>query len=92
MRIRWTEPAAVDLTHICDYIEKQNGPDVAGRIAREIHGRIGSLAEFPLLGRPGRKPTTRELVFRGLPYIAIYRTRADIIEINRILHGAQRWP
>jgi plasmid stabilization system protein ParE len=24
MRIRWTEPAARDLTHICDYIEERD--------------------------------------------------------------------
>ncbi len=24
MRIRWTEPAANDLTNICDYIEKRD--------------------------------------------------------------------
>jgi plasmid stabilization system protein ParE len=27
-----------------------------------------------------------------LPYIAIYRVRAEVIEIARILHGAQKWP
>ena len=26
MRIRWTEPAAHDLTAICDFIEKHDGP------------------------------------------------------------------
>jgi len=26
MRIRWTEPAARDLTNICDYIEEHDGP------------------------------------------------------------------
>jgi plasmid stabilization system protein ParE len=27
-----------------------------------------------------------------LPFLAVYRIRAEIIEINRILHGAQKWP
>ncbi len=92
MRIRWTEPAALDLTRICDYIEKQNGPASARRVALGIHEHIGSLTQFPQLGRPGRKPTTRELVFSELPFLAVYRIRGDVIEINRILHGAQRWP
>src|SRR5271169_3041305 len=29
MRIRWTEPAARDLTAICDFIEEHDGPEAA---------------------------------------------------------------
>jgi len=50
------------------------------------------LENFPELGRTGRKPDTRELVFTGLPYLAIYRIRGEAVEILRILHGAQIWP
>jgi toxin ParE1/3/4 len=53
---------------------------------------IVSLTQFPYRGRPGRKVNTRELVFSGLPYLAVYRIREEIIEIVRILHGAQKWP
>jgi len=35
---------------------------------------------------------TRELVFPGLPFLAVYRVREGAVEINRILHGAQKWP
>jgi plasmid stabilization system protein ParE len=31
-------------------------------------------------------------VFPGLPFLVVYRIREDVIEINRILHGAQNWP
>jgi plasmid stabilization system protein ParE len=92
MRIRWTEPAARDLTHICDYIEERDGPATARRVALTIYQGVGSLAQFPHRGRPGRKLNTRELVFPGLPFLAVYRRREDVIEINRILHGAQNWP
>jgi plasmid stabilization system protein ParE len=73
MRIRWTDSAVRDFTHICDFIEKHRGPATAHRVALSIHGRIDLLAEFPEYGRTGRKPDTRELVFSGLPYLAIYR-------------------
>lgn len=33
MRIRWTEPAASDLTSICDYINEHDGPEAARRVA-----------------------------------------------------------
>lgn len=50
------------------------------------------LADFPELDRTGGKADTRELVFSGLPYIAIYRIGGNGIEVLRILHGAQQWP
>jgi plasmid stabilization system protein ParE len=35
---------------------------------------------------------TRELVIPGLPYLAVYRLKGDVIEVSRVLHGAQKWP
>jgi plasmid stabilization system protein ParE len=92
MRIRWTTLAADDLTHICDYIEEHDGPNAARRVAIAIVDGRESLSRFPRRGRLGRKAGTRELVFTALPYLAIYRVQAEIVEINRILHGAQKWP
>ena len=92
MRIRWTEPAAGDLTGICDYVNKHDGQEAARRVALRIYEGIGSLTQFPRRGRLGRKPNTRELVISGTPFLVVYRIREDVIEISRILHGAQRWP
>jgi plasmid stabilization system protein ParE len=92
MSVRWTEPAVRDLTGICDYTEQHSGPEAARKVALRVYEAVGSLVQFPHLGRPGRKPGTRELVLSGLPFLAIYRGREDVIEIARILHGAQRWP
>ena len=92
MRLRWTEPAALDLTSICDYLREHGSPELSRRVALSIYERIGLLSKYPEFGRTGRLPETRELVFAGLPYIAIYRIREDNIEILRILHGAQDWP
>ena len=69
MRIRWTDPAARDLTHICDYIEGHDGPATARRVALTIYESVDSLTQFPLRGRPGRKLNTRELVFPCLPLL-----------------------
>lgn len=92
MPIRWTEPAARDLIRICDYIEENGSAAAARRVALSMYDRIGSLAEFPEMGRPGRRRETRELVFIGLPYLAVYRVRENVVQILRILHGAQKWP
>jgi toxin ParE1/3/4 len=92
MHIRWTEPAARDLTQICDYIQEHGNAKTARRVALSIHERIAALSDFPELGRMGRRPGTRELTLSGLPCVAIYRVRQNTIQILRILHGAQRWP
>jgi len=92
MRIRWTRPAARDLSQISDYIEEHAGGGQARRISLSIYERVSSLAGFPEKGRLGRLPGTRELILPGLPYIAIYRVKEESVELLRILHGAQRWP
>lgn len=73
MLVRWTEPAVRDFTHICNYISEHGSRAAARRVALAIYDAIGTLADFPELGRTGRKPETRELVFAGLPHIAVYR-------------------
>jgi len=92
MPIRWTTPAARDLTRICDYIEKEADSGTARRIALTLYEGIDSLKQFPRRGRPGRRPGTLEFVFADLPYLVIYRIKDDVIEVIRILHGAQNWP
>lgn len=92
MRIRWTPLAAENLSVICDYTKEHDSPAAARRVALRIYERVALLSRFPNLGRPGRKPGTRELVLSGLPFVAVYRVREDAIEVIRILHGAQQWP
>ena len=92
MRLRWSEPAVRDFINISDFILEQNGHEAARRIALRIHEGLDSLLVFPGKGRPGRKQGTREFMISGLPWIAVYRVNQDVIEIARILHGAQRFP
>ena len=91
MKIRWAPEAAEDLSHIVHYIREDNA-SAALRVAKSIRESIATLKTFPRLGRPGRMEGTRELVLPPLPFIVIYRIKDEIVEIARILHGAQRWP
>ena len=91
MPIRWSPEAADDLARIVDYI-KQNNSVAAQRVAETIYRRCDDLQLFPDRGRPGRVAGTRELVLVPLPYIVVYRVRADAVEIVRIWHSAQNWP
>jgi len=91
MRTQWSPEALADLAGIVRYIREDN-PSAAERVRRTIRKGISTLRDFPRMGRQGRKLDTRELVFTPLPYVVIYRLRENVIEIVRILHGAQRWP
>ena len=92
MLVRWTRPAVADFTHVCDYTEERFGQAQARRAALTIYESIDSLRAMPNKGRPGRKINTRELDVPKLPFVVIYRVREGMIEVNRILHSAQKWP
>ena len=92
MRVLWTEPAIHDFTGICDYLKEHGSPELSRRIALSIYERVALLAKYPEFGRTGRVTDTRELVFAGLPYLAVYRVKEGQVEILRILHGAQDRP
>jgi plasmid stabilization system protein ParE len=71
MRVRWTQPAAGDLTAICDYLEYHESPALARRVAQAVYSAVQSLSPFPAKGRRGRLPETRELLIQRYPYIVI---------------------
>jgi len=91
MLVRWTAGSADDLERITDYLFDE-APQHAGRIIRALYNAISGLSMFPNRGRPGKKPGTRELVVRALPYIVVYQVSGDVVYVARILHGAQKWP
>ena len=92
MEVRWSIPAAEDLEHICEWIERDN-PEAARRVARTIYDGCARLKDSPHLGRASsRMDGRRELTFAPLPYIVVYQVKADSVEISRIFHGAQDWP
>jgi toxin ParE1/3/4 len=92
MQIRWTDPALDDFTRICDHSDAHFGQTRGRRTALQIYETVDSLAEFPHIGRMGRKAGTSELVIQGLPFLVVYRLKNETVEIVRILHGAQQWP
>jgi toxin ParE1/3/4 len=92
MEVRWSIPAAEDLEHICEWIERDN-PEAARRVARTNYDECARLKNFPNLGRASRRMAERrELTFAPLPYIVVYQVTPDAVEISRIFHGAQDWP
>ena len=90
MRIRWTVPAADDLTNINYYLQKHY-PQFAESTVRAIYEHVRSLKTMPNRGRPGHRSDTRELVLSPLPYIVVYRVNGETVEILHVYHGAQDW-
>jgi toxin ParE1/3/4 len=91
MRVHWSPDAASDFERIIEHIREENAP-AALRIARLIYQSAANLKKFPNRGRLGRVKGTRELVLSPLPFILVYRVKADVVEVAKVLHGAQRWP
>jgi toxin ParE1/3/4 len=90
--IKWTEQATQQLDQAHDYITLSNNEEVAARITAQIVTGVQQLAAFPMSGKAGRVPGTRELVISKTPFIAAYAIdKADIV-VLAIYHGAQHWP
>jgi len=91
MQVVWTARALTDLAALRAYIAQDNLP-AADRQVERVLAAVAGLAQFPGIGRPGRRSGTRELVVDRTPYLVPYRVRGELIEVLRVLHGRQRWP
>lgn len=91
MRLIWTRRATWDLAEIRSYIARDH-PAAAARVASRIRQAVARLADHPKLGRPGREPSTRELVVARRRYVVAYSVEEESITILAVLHGARWWP
>jgi addiction module RelE/StbE family toxin len=90
--IQWTDGATKDLDQAYDYIALNNSEAVAERIRQLVVDAVQQLDAFPMAGRTGRVPDTRELVIPNTPFLAAYTIHEERIVILGVYHGAQRWP
>lgn len=90
--IKWTEQATQQLDQAHDYIALSNSKEVAARITMQIITSVQQLTAFPISGRVGRVPRTRELVISNTPFIVAYAIEKADIVVLAVYHGAQRWP
>jgi len=91
VRIVWTATAYTNIDDIENHIARDN-LKAAFDVRNQIDTHINLLEDQPRMGRKGRVSDTRELVVTGLPYVVVYRVRKSVVEIVRVLHGAQQWP
>jgi toxin ParE1/3/4 len=90
--IEWTEQAIQQLDQAHDYIALSNSEKVAAQMTMLIATSVQQLATFPMSGRPGRVPRTRELVVSNSPFVVAYTIEEERVVILAIYHGAQQWP
>ena len=49
--------------------------------------------QFPLMGRAGQVPGTREFSVVGLPYLIVYALTSDTdVDVLTVLHSRRRYP
>ncbi len=92
MKIVWSKLALRHLRSAYDYWAREQSEDAADRMLERIFAAVDLLEHTPEMGRPGRTPSTRELVLKPLPFLLAYRVRRNTIELLALLHGARRWP
>ena len=92
MRVRWLRTALRNLDEETSYIAADD-PGAARLVVARVLEAVAQLADQPGLGRPGRVPSTRELVVARTRYIVPYRVKRDaVVEILRVFHTSRRLP
>ncbi len=73
-----------------DYIAADN-PRAAARMDELFSDAAARLAEYPMLGRPGKIPGTRELIPHEI-YRLVYEIDGETLWILTLVHTARQWP
>ncbi|HXT36457.1 MAG TPA: type II toxin-antitoxin system RelE/ParE family toxin [Chloroflexota bacterium] len=85
-------PSAQDDLRAAHAYHAERSPTAPDRVIGVILRAANGLAQFPLLGRVGAVPGTRERLVTRYPYQIIYHTMDDTAEVLRVLHSAPSWP
>lgn len=86
--IIWSPLALARLQEIRAFIERDD-PSAAARVTTRLVSVVQALIDYPLLGRPGVDPETRELIVGGTPYLILYQVKGKRILIRTVWHAAQ---
>jgi addiction module RelE/StbE family toxin len=91
VEVLWMPAALEDLRAAYAYYAERN-PAAADRVVGSLLNAANGLALFPLLGKQGVVPGTRERVVTRYPYRIVYQVVDDRVEVLRVLHAGQLWP
>jgi toxin ParE1/3/4 len=90
VRVVWTPEAQQDRGDLWDYIAAEN-PRAAARMDELFSEAAASLADHPMLGRPGKISGTRELIPHE-SYRLVYEIDGETVWVLTVVHSARQWP
>lgn len=90
MKVVWTPEAQQDRADIWDYIAADN-LNAAVRMDQLFSDAAARLADFPMLGRAGKVPGSRELIPHE-SYRLVYQIELETVWVLALLHTARQWP
>jgi toxin ParE1/3/4 len=88
VKIRYTEPALVDLNSILDYIA-DHSPQGAKRVQSRIRYVIELLPNHPHIGVRTDDPAIRRLTTLPYPYLIFYEITESEITVHAARHAAR---
>ena len=91
MKLRWTPRALADLEEISDYLVVAS-PEAWEHLLERVEHLAHALLDFPLMGKSGLVPGTREFVLSGTPYVLVFQIKGDAVVIVSVRDGHMRFP
>ena len=90
-RLEFSARAISNMVNIEGHIAADN-PVAARKVVDTIMDSCKRLLVFPMLGREGRNPGTRELVLDRYPYTLVYRLTSTKVKVLAVLHQSRQYP
>ena len=90
-RLEWSARADRDLFDAWAFIAAESVAS-ADAVEARLVGSAERLIDYPMLGKIGRVPGTRELPVGHTSFTLIYRVRRAKVLIARILHQRRKYP
>lgn len=92
MKVRWMAAAKQDRADIVDYIAVES-PRAAIKMEQLFSETAAKLGNFPMLGRIGKIPGTRELIPHE-SYRLVYEVdeATETVWVLALVHTARQWP
>ena len=91
MKLRWTPRAVADMEEISDYLVAVS-PQAWEHLLLRVERLTETILDFPLMGKAGLLPGTREFVLSGTPYILVFQLKDDSVVILSVRDGRMRLP
>jgi len=91
MKLRWTPRAVADLEEISDYLVAAS-PQAWEHLLQRLERLSEAILDFPLMGKAGLVPGTREFVVSGTPYILVFQVKDEAVVIVSVRDGRMRLP